>query len=52
MVSVAVDRERVSGFEGLWTQATLVVARTVHVLNMISNVLFSSASLFTDSASI
>jgi hypothetical protein len=52
MVSVAVHREGVAGFEGLWAESAGVVAGEVNVLNVIRNVLFSSGRFGAHEANI
>ena len=50
MVPVAVDRQRVSGFEDFWTHLALIVPWAMDVLYVIENVLLPSASFVAHDA--
>ena len=44
MIPVAMDRQRVSGFEDFGTHLALIVPRTMNVFDVVENVLLPSAS--------
>ena len=50
MVPVAMDRQRVSGFEDFGTHLALIIPRTVDIFNVIENVLFPSTSFVAHDA--
>ena len=50
MVSVAMDRQRISRLEDFGTHLALILARTVDVLNVIENVLLPSTSFVAHDA--
>ena len=50
MVPVAMNRQRVSGFENFGAHLALIVPRTVDVLNVIENVLLPSTSFVAHDA--